>query len=110
MPESEFDSFMLYRDYYFEHLNLNPDSLLQKVYGIYQIQIKGMNPLNFVFMENPIITGSRCDPRGSKECRCQRPKLVEYFLTGKNYISDNSKLDCLTFEEKKEFLKNKKTH
>ena len=51
MPEAELDSFMLYRDYYFDHLKLNDDSLMQRVYGIYQIQIKGMNPLNFIFME-----------------------------------------------------------
>jgi len=39
---------------YYKHINLNPDSLLMKIYGIYKIQIANSEPVIFLITENMV--------------------------------------------------------
>lgn len=53
MFKEELDMFMLNIDKYFEHVE-NPNSLIARIYGIFQVQMKGIIPINFILMANTI--------------------------------------------------------
>ena len=53
MFQEELDLFMLNIDKYFKHINEN-DSLLARIYGVFQVQMKGIIPINFILMANTI--------------------------------------------------------
>lgn len=54
MFESELDAFMFELENYFMHLDNNRDSLLVRIYGVFQVKMKGLDPINFVLMANTI--------------------------------------------------------
>ena len=39
---------------YFEHVKCNPDSLIARIYGIFQVRMEGMVPVNLLLMANTI--------------------------------------------------------
>ena len=39
---------------YFYHLLNNPDSLIARIYGVFQVKMDGMNPVNLLLMANTI--------------------------------------------------------
>ena len=45
---------MLHSTAYFEHLQENPDSLLARIYGIYQVKQAGRKSINFALMANTL--------------------------------------------------------
>ena len=51
-PE-ELDIILEQLDQYFDHLEQNK-SLLARIYGIFQVQMKGIEPINFLLMANTI--------------------------------------------------------
>lgn len=44
---------MLRLDNYFEHLETH-DSLIARIYGLFQVRMKGIVPINFILMANTI--------------------------------------------------------
>ena len=50
MFDHELGIFMQHIEDYFEHLDNNPNSLLGRIYGIFQIQMKGVIPVSFLLM------------------------------------------------------------
>lgn len=54
MFQDELDSFMMNLQDYFTHLEKNPNSLIARIYGIYQVSMKGIVPVNFMVMANTI--------------------------------------------------------
>lgn len=54
MFNEELDVFMLKLNHYFEHLEENKDSLLGRIYGIFQVRMKGVVPVNFILMANTV--------------------------------------------------------
>lgn len=59
MFQDELDSFMMNLQDYFVHLEKNPNSLIARIYGIYQVSMKGIVPVNFMVMANTINSVSR---------------------------------------------------
>ena len=72
------DIFMQNLPEYFQHFEKNPKSLLARIYGLFQVQMKGLIPVNFILMANTIkstnfegmkvydLKGSTCDRNVSK--------------------------------------------
>jgi hypothetical protein len=54
MFNEELDVFMLKLGNYFEHLEKHNNSLLGRIYGIFQVRMKGIVPVNFILMANTI--------------------------------------------------------
>ena len=54
MTDHQLNSFLVSRNEYFEYLASNRNSLIQRVYGIYQVEIEGMAPINFMLMDNTL--------------------------------------------------------
>ena len=68
MFQEELDQFMFNLDDYFRHIE-NPTSLIARIYGVFQVQMKGIVPINFMLMANNI--------------KCKNPKnLKVYDLKG----------------------------
>ena len=40
---------------YVQHLEKYPNSLIARIYGIYQIKLKGADPVNFILMNNCVV-------------------------------------------------------
>jgi len=53
MFEAELDVFLYTLGDYFRHLEQG-DSLLARIYGVFQIRMKGIIPINFILMANTI--------------------------------------------------------
>ena len=54
MFTSELDEFILNIEDYFYYLDKNPNSLIARIYGIYQIKMRGIIPINFLIMGNSL--------------------------------------------------------
>jgi len=52
MFNEELDIFMMQINKYFNHLNHNPKSLMARIYGVFQVNMKGIVPINFILMAN----------------------------------------------------------
>jgi hypothetical protein len=52
MSKGDFDGFMRFFRDYFRHLCQNPDSLLGRIYGVYQIKIGNFEPVYMMIMGN----------------------------------------------------------
>ena len=52
MTNDDFNAFMKFFKYYFEHVNEFPNSLIARIYGVYQIEIEGMVPVYLLLMGN----------------------------------------------------------
>ena len=52
--QEELDIFMQDLKEYFTYLDQNKDSLVARIYGIFQVQMKGVVPVNFLLMSNVI--------------------------------------------------------
>ncbi len=69
MFDEELEIFMLSIEKYFSHIKNNPNSLIARIYGLYQVKMKGIVPVNFILMANTI--------------KCQNKKgLLTYDLKG----------------------------
>lgn len=54
MFQTELDIMILHLKEYFEHISENPQSLIARIYGIYQVQMEGIVPVNLILMANTI--------------------------------------------------------
>ena len=52
--QEEMDTFISDLPKYFKHLENNPESLLARIYGLFQVQMKGIVPVNFILMASTI--------------------------------------------------------
>jgi len=52
MTDSDFRAFMKVFKYYFEHLGKYPDSLLARIYGVYQVDMEMQDPVFLILMGN----------------------------------------------------------
>ena len=39
---------------YFLHIQRNPNSLIARIYGVFQVQMEGIRPVNLLLMGNTI--------------------------------------------------------
>lgn len=93
MTSGDFNAFMkLFRDY-FNHINNYPESLLARIYGIYQISMGDQNPVYLVMMGNTMKTESdkfvkyTFDLKGSMVSREVKEKVKNtYCLKDKNIL------------------------
>jgi len=54
MFQDELDIMMENLPEYFEHLKENPDSLIARIYGVFQVSMEGIVPVNLLLMANTI--------------------------------------------------------
>mmetsp|Transcript_29472 Transcript_29472/g.44705 ORF Transcript_29472/g.44705 Transcript_29472/m.44705 type:complete len:188 (+) Transcript_29472:1756-2319(+) len=54
MFQEELDIVMSNLSYYFEYIKQNPDSLIARIYGVFQVQMEGIVPVNLLLMANTI--------------------------------------------------------
>jgi len=40
--------------HYFEHIKENPSSLIARIYGVFQVEMEGVLPVNLLLMANTI--------------------------------------------------------
>jgi len=59
MTSSDFQAFMKIFKYYFEHINLYPNSLLARIYGVYSVKMDESLPVYLILMGN----SKKCDNR-----------------------------------------------
>jgi hypothetical protein len=83
---------------YSDHIKRNPNSMLARIYGVYKIKVKFMQPISIMIMEN--LAGVNAhqktamyDLKGSKFMRYQISKSVNTVLKDINYM--NNKEDRL---------------
>ena len=39
---------------YYHHIKQNPESLIARIYGVFQVEMQGMVPINLLLMGNTI--------------------------------------------------------
>lgn len=54
MFEHEFDIFMKIVPAYYEYLRFNPNSLIARIYGVFQVKMDVLVPVYLFLMENTI--------------------------------------------------------
>ena len=54
MSESEIDTFIKIQKDYIEHLKLNPNCLLAKIFGVFTLNLSGMGSVHVMLMENTL--------------------------------------------------------
>ena len=52
VTKQELNAFLLMKEEYFDHLKTHPESLIRRIYGVFQIEVNGMAPLYFKFTDN----------------------------------------------------------
>ena len=54
MFQEELDIMMENLPKYFEHIFKNPNSLIARIYGVFQVEMEGIVPVNLLLMANTI--------------------------------------------------------
>lgn len=52
MTLDDFDAFMKLFKTYFEHINMDHSSLMARIYGVYKVQMEGLDPVYLILMGN----------------------------------------------------------
>jgi hypothetical protein len=59
MFQEELDIMIQKLPQYFEHLKMNPTSLIARIYGIFQVTMEGIEPINLLLGANTIQTTNK---------------------------------------------------
>jgi len=54
MYDNELKVFMHALPQYYEHLKKNPDSIIARIYGVFQVHMEDIVPVNLLIMANTI--------------------------------------------------------
>lgn len=73
MTTGDFNAFMKLFRKYFEHINEYRDSLLARIYGVYQVTMGELNPVYLVLMGNT----KKCDDKYIKYCFDLKGSMVK---------------------------------
>ena len=94
---------------YHNHLEHNPDSMLARFYGIYNVKIKYMKPISVVIMDNLMSENVNeilrvYDLKGSQHKRITKtPKNNRSVRKDLNFLQDKDSVLRLSFEEQQHF-------
>ena len=94
---------------YHNHLEHNPDSMLARFYGIYNVKIKYMKPISVVIMDNLMSENVNeilrvYDLKGSHHKRITKtPKNNRSVRKDLNFLQDKDSVLRLSFEEQQHF-------